>query len=387
MPVVGDDRRPARGGDADRRVRAREAEAARQGRTTLTSLWAASATVGGRRRSASRSSSGARSGRGSGSTSTPRRRSAGFIDPAKFKRNERIKVVAIARSLDGRTASSAVVPFRVRTVAGAGGRRSDGRPLPPYRTAEGPGMAFVAVPGPFDLALTTERFRAFGVDHATVWHEGGLHRVVGGREVRIEAAPGGVDVEPLDAEIEPVVRDAARARLRPRAVLRVGGRRRGARAGDARLARLPADARAGSVRDARRRDHGAAGVALRGGRDPQPLIERFGTQVGHVWAFPSRAALAARERGGARRPSASRAARRSTPSGSRASDLDLDALAALPDDEVKARLVALRGHRRVDGRLVPRPPPRAAARLAVGRPRAAQGGRGSLWWPRRPGGA
>src|SRR5436190_12335305 len=66
-------------------------------------------------------------------------------------------------------------------------------------------MAVVAVPGPFNLELTTERFRAFGVDNATVWHEGGLHRVVDGREVRIEAAPGGLDVEPLDGEIEPVV--------------------------------------------------------------------------------------------------------------------------------------------------------------------------------------
>src|SRR4051794_35475804 len=66
-------------------------------------------------------------------------------------------------------------------------------------------MAHLAVPGPFDFALTTERFRVFGVDRATVWHEGGLHRVVAGREVRIEAAPGGVDVEPLDAVTEPVV--------------------------------------------------------------------------------------------------------------------------------------------------------------------------------------
>ena len=39
-------------------------------------------------------------------------------------------------------------------------------------------MAYVAVPGPFDFALTTERFRAFGIDRANVWHEGGLHRVV-----------------------------------------------------------------------------------------------------------------------------------------------------------------------------------------------------------------
>src|SRR3954447_11853203 len=66
-------------------------------------------------------------------------------------------------------------------------------------------MAFVAVPCPFDFALSTERFRAFGVDRAAVWHEGGLHRVVGGREVRIEAAAGGVDVEPLDATSERVV--------------------------------------------------------------------------------------------------------------------------------------------------------------------------------------
>src|SRR6476661_633496 len=67
-------------------------------------------------------------------------------------------------------------------------------------------MTLVAVPAPFDFELTTERFRAFGIDRANVWHEGGLHRVVGGREVRIEAASGGVDVEPLDAETEPVVR-------------------------------------------------------------------------------------------------------------------------------------------------------------------------------------
>jgi len=67
-------------------------------------------------------------------------------------------------------------------------------------------MAFLAVPQPFDFALTTERYRTFGPDRVNLWHEGGLHRVVGGREVRIEAAPGGVDVEPLDAETEPVVR-------------------------------------------------------------------------------------------------------------------------------------------------------------------------------------
>src|SRR5215210_6643210 len=65
-------------------------------------------------------------------------------------------------------------------------------------------MALLAVPQPFDFEHTTERFRVFGPDLATLWHEGGLHRVVGGREVRIELAPGGVDVEPLDDETRAV---------------------------------------------------------------------------------------------------------------------------------------------------------------------------------------
>jgi glycosidase len=37
-----------------------------------------------------------------------------FLDPLHFKKNERVQLVAIARSLDGRTAVSAVVPFRMR---------------------------------------------------------------------------------------------------------------------------------------------------------------------------------------------------------------------------------------------------------------------------------
>ena len=57
------------------------------------------------------------------------------------------------------------------------------------------------IPEPFDFVLSTVRFRDFGSDRATVWHEGGLHRVVAGRETRIEPAGGGVDVEPADPEI------------------------------------------------------------------------------------------------------------------------------------------------------------------------------------------
>jgi hypothetical protein len=37
----------------------------------------------------------------------------GFLDPAQFKKHERLQLVAIARSLDGSTATSAVVSFRM----------------------------------------------------------------------------------------------------------------------------------------------------------------------------------------------------------------------------------------------------------------------------------
>jgi hypothetical protein len=37
-----------------------------------------------------------------------------FLDPAKFKKNEHVSLVAIARGLDGSIAASTVTPFRVR---------------------------------------------------------------------------------------------------------------------------------------------------------------------------------------------------------------------------------------------------------------------------------
>ena len=69
-------------------------------------------------------------------------------------------------------------------------------------------MAFLAAPQPFSLELTTARFRAFGLDRATVWEDGALYRAVGRREVRIGPADGGVEVEPLDAQTEAIVRKA-----------------------------------------------------------------------------------------------------------------------------------------------------------------------------------
>src|SRR5258707_12983426 len=67
-------------------------------------------------------------------------------------------------------------------------------------------MAHLAVPQPYDFERSLDRFTFWGVDRANVWYEVGLHRVVDGREVRITPAEGGVDVEPFDEAIEPVVR-------------------------------------------------------------------------------------------------------------------------------------------------------------------------------------
>jgi len=67
-------------------------------------------------------------------------------------------------------------------------------------------VGLLAVPQPYDFERSLDRFTFWGVDRANVWYEGGLHRVVDGREVRITPAEGGVEVEPFDEAIAPVVR-------------------------------------------------------------------------------------------------------------------------------------------------------------------------------------
>ena len=203
-------------------------------------------------------------------------------------------------------------------------------------------MALLRVDAPFDLALTTARFRAFGVDRANVWHEGGLHRVVGGREVRIEAAPGGVEVEPLDSETEPVVRKllGLEFELEPFYAWAAGvpelaalpARFRGFRP-----ALVPDPFEALVVSITAQQVSLASATAIR-----NRLIERFGARAAVAWAFPARERLAAASEdelvalGFSRRKA-------EYVVGLARSDFDLDELAALPDEAVKARLVAVRG--------------------------------------------
>jgi DNA-3-methyladenine glycosylase II len=200
-------------------------------------------------------------------------------------------------------------------------------------------MAFLAVPQPFDFEHTTERFRVFGPDLANLWHEGGLHRAVDGREVRIEPAPGGVDVEPLDEETRPVVLKLLGAEFdldafRPvdPTLAGITTRLRGFRPP---LSPDPFEMLVGAISAQQISLRAALAVRNR-------FIERFGVRAELAYAFPAaeRVATAARDELTALGFSGGKAdyilalAR---------SDVDLTALAALPDEEVKATLMQLPG--------------------------------------------
>jgi 3-methyladenine DNA glycosylase/8-oxoguanine DNA glycosylase len=175
-----------------------------------------------------------------------------------------------------------------------------------------------------------------------VWEDGALYRAVDGREVRIAAAEGGVDVDPLDAETEAVVRKvlgfdfdlvafsswAAGEELLAPLVVRFAGFR-------PTLAPDPFEMLVGAI--TAQQVSLFAAVAIR-----NRIVERFGERVGRVWAFPTRERLSAASEdelcalGFSRRKA-------EYVVGLARSDLDLPGLALLPDEEVAAQLTALRG--------------------------------------------
>ena len=198
-------------------------------------------------------------------------------------------------------------------------------------------MALLAVPGPYDFALSTERFRVFGVDRATVWHEGGLHRVVDGVEIRIEAAEGGVDVDP-PADVSHLLGlafdlDAFYAWARGDEVLREATvRLRGFRPP---LLPDPWEMLVGAITAQQVSLFSATAIRNR-------FVERHGTQHGVAWEFPRRDVVAKLDEGALVALGFSRR-KEEYVLGLARHELDLGALAALPDDEVRARIVAVRG--------------------------------------------
>jgi DNA-3-methyladenine glycosylase II len=203
-------------------------------------------------------------------------------------------------------------------------------------------MAPFALPQPYDFELSTDRYRVFGPDLANLWHEGGLHRVVAGREVRLEAAAGGVDVEPLDAETEPVVRKLlglpfdldgfyAFARSEPVLARLVDGLA-GLRPP---LAPDPFESLVTSISAQQVSLFAAFAVRNR-------FVERFGERGVHAYAFPTRERVA--EGSAEELRSLGFSTRKAEyVLGVARSDLDLHALADLPDDEIQVRLTALPG--------------------------------------------
>jgi DNA-3-methyladenine glycosylase II len=169
-----------------------------------------------------------------------------------------------------------------------------------------------------------------------------LHRVIATREVRITEAPGGVNAEPLDEAIEPAVRhllgvqfdlDSFRTFAHGEEVLATTVQRfPGFRPP---LAPDPFEALVSSITAQQVSLHAAFAVRSR-------FIDRFGEPANRVVAFPTRerVALASEDElmalGFSRRKA-------EYVLGVAHADVDFDALGALPDEEVKGRLTALRG--------------------------------------------
>ena len=237
-------------------------------------------------------------------------------------------------------------------------------------------MSRLRFPEPYDFELSTERFRRFGPDLA--------NRLARRRAASGPSAAGRSRSVPRPAastssrsttDTRPVVLTLLGAPFELDAVLRMGGGRRRARA-DHRQAGADFVRRSRPIRSRRSspRSPPSRSRCSPRSRSATRLIERFGVPVGRVYAFPTRERLA----GAAEEELVAVGFSRRKAEyvvGLARSDLDLDALAALDDDEVRARIVAAARARPVDRRMVPRPPPRAAARLAGRRPRPAQGGR------------
>jgi 3-methyladenine DNA glycosylase/8-oxoguanine DNA glycosylase len=203
-------------------------------------------------------------------------------------------------------------------------------------------LTLLPLPDPYDFDLSTERFRAFGPDIANLWYEGGVHRVVGGREIRIEASRGGVDVEPLDDETDPVARAMVGAGLEldpfyawaegdevlRELVPRLAGLRPP-------LAPDPYEAIVSAISAQQVSLFAAFAIRNR-------MVERFGVRGVHAYEFPTRERMAQAneqeltELGFSRRKA-------EYVLGVARSDVDVGALHTLSDDEVKTTLTSIRG--------------------------------------------
>ena len=202
--------------------------------------------------------------------------------------------------------------------------------------------ALLRIPEPYDFALSTARFRDFGTDGATVLHDGGLHRVVQGREVRIEPVAGGVRLEPgspaiagevghligLPFDLEGFGAWAVRDEVLAPIVRALPGFRPPLH---------PNAFEALVVAVTTQQISLLAAAAIRG-----RFVERFGVPHELAWEFPTRERVAASDPD--EYPALGFSRRKAEyVVGLARSELELDALAALPDEEVIEILTAVPG--------------------------------------------
>jgi DNA-3-methyladenine glycosylase II len=197
-------------------------------------------------------------------------------------------------------------------------------------------------PQPYDFALSTTRYRELGTDLATVWQDGGIHRVVAGQEVRAVAAPGGVLLEPggdaaaeeigrllgLPLELEPFRAWADGDPTLGPVVRRLAGFR-------PTLNPRPFEALVIAITTQQISLQAAAAIRSR-------FIAHFGVRHGVAWEFPSRERLASADLADFDGLGFSQSKTAYVLALAR-SDLDLDALGLLSDEEVAAALTALPG--------------------------------------------
>jgi DNA-3-methyladenine glycosylase II len=202
-------------------------------------------------------------------------------------------------------------------------------------------VTVLAIPDPYDFALSTTRYREWS-DGSTVWHEGGLHRVAGGRELRIEPAAGGVRVEPsspealdegarllgLPFDLEPFREWASEDPVLGPVVRTLGGFR-------PTLNPRPFEALVVAITT--QQISLTAAAAIRG-----RFVRRFGAEHEHAWEFPSRDRVAAATPADFEGLGFSRT-KIEYVLGLARSELDLEALAAQPDDEVASAITSLPG--------------------------------------------
>jgi 3-methyladenine DNA glycosylase/8-oxoguanine DNA glycosylase len=200
----------------------------------------------------------------------------------------------------------------------------------------------LSIPQPYDFDLPTTRYREFGTDLATMWQDGGLYRVVAGQEVRIEAAPGGVRVEPGDSGVADEVGrllglpfEVARFREWAAAdpalgpiVERLAGFR-------PTLNPRPFEALVIAITTQQISLRAAAAIRSR-------FIERFGVRHGVAWEFPTRERMASADLADFADLGFSRSKAAYVLALAR-SDLDLESLGLLSDAEVFAAVTALPG--------------------------------------------